>query len=104
MIIKCIRHLFIHTLSELVGYNDILSLNTYLRNDFTFNDFIFCDRQNIGISKNIYNVFTHYLYQHNNLNKHESLFWYVRANVMSMSHARMPAEFCSLNKEQWDRQ
>ena len=57
------RQLFIHTLSELVGYNDILSLNTCLRNDFTFNEFTFCDHQNIGISINIKNVFTHYLYQ-----------------------------------------
>ena len=63
IVVAVIRHLFIHTLSELAGYNDILSLNTYIRNDFTFNDFIFCDRQNIEISKNINNVFTHYLYQ-----------------------------------------
>jgi tRNA A37 threonylcarbamoyltransferase TsaD len=42
-----------------------LSLNICLRNDFTFNDLRFCDRQNIGISRNINNVSMHYLYQQN---------------------------------------
>jgi hypothetical protein len=93
LIIKCIRHLFIHTLSESVGYNDILSLNTYLCNDFTFNDFRFCDRQNIGISRNINNVFTHYLYQQS------PPFWWLQ-NLNSLSqkllYMQVFSEFISL--------
>ena len=42
--------MFIHTLSDFVGEMIIVLLNTCLRNNITFNDFVFCDLQNVEIS------------------------------------------------------
>ena len=50
LIIKCIILMFIHTLSDLVGEMVIILLNTCLRNNITFNDFVFCDLQNVEMS------------------------------------------------------
>ena len=54
--------MFIHTLSDFVGEIIIVLLYTCLRNNVTFNEFVFCDLQNVEISKNINDVFMHYLY------------------------------------------
>ena len=50
LIIKCIRLMFIHTLSDFVGEMIIVLLNTCLRNNIMFNDIVICDLQNIEIS------------------------------------------------------
>ena len=50
LIIKCIILMFIHTLSDFVEEMIIVLLNTCLRNNVTFNDFVFCDLENLEIS------------------------------------------------------
>ena len=100
---KCINLLFIHTLSDYVGLVYINSLKTCFRINFSFNVSTFCDRQNIEISRNINNVFMHYLCQQSppfwwlqNLNSLNEK--YICKQVLSMSLYSLLPLFVSIKK------